>query len=110
MSELKHIGVPRRSGRYPWGSGKDGYQRNTSFRGYVKELSKQGLTQKQIAEGMGLTTTQLRAEISIEKAAQRKADAALAQRLKDKGYSNVEIGKRMSINESSVRNLLDPVM
>lgn len=110
MSELKHIGVPRRSGRYPWGSGKDGYQRNTSFRGYVKELSKQGLTQKQIAEGMGLTTTQLRAEISIEKSAQRKADAALAQRLKDKGYSNVEIGKRMSINESSVRNLLDPVM
>ena len=110
MSELKHIGVPRRSGRYPWGSGKDGYQRNTSFRGYVKELSKQGLTQKQIAEGMGLTTTQLRAEISIEKSAQRKADAALAQRLKDKGYSNVEIGKRMSINESSVRNLLDPIM
>jgi len=110
MGELKHIGVIRRSGRYPWGSGENGYQRNTSFRGYVKELTKQGLTQKQIAEGMGLTTTQLRAEISLEKASQRKADAALAQRLKDKGYSNIEIGKRMAINESSVRNLLDPVM
>jgi hypothetical protein len=85
MGELKHIGVARRSGRYPWGSGENGYQRNTSIRGHVNALKKQGLTEKQIAEGMGMTTTQLRADISLEKAAQRQADSALAQRLKDKG-------------------------
>ena len=39
-----------------------------------------------------------------------KADAAFALRLKEKGVSNVEIGKRMGINESSVRSLLNPVM
>lgn len=110
MSELKHIGVARRSGRYPWGSGDDGYQRNSSFRGRVQELAKQGLSQKEIADGLGLTTTQLRAELSLEKAAQRKADSALAQRLSDKGYSPTEIGKRMGKNESSIRSLLDPVM
>lgn len=110
MGELKHIGVIRRSGRYPWGSGKNGYQRNSSLRGYVLKLKKQGLTEKEIAEGMGIKTTRLRAEISMEKSAQRQADAALAQRLKDKGYSYVEIGKRMGKNESSVRSLLDPVM
>jgi hypothetical protein len=32
----------------------------------------------------------------------------MAQRLKDKGYSNVAIGTRMGINESSVRALLAP--
>lgn len=113
MSELKHIGVKRRSGRYPWGSGKDGYQRNPSFRDRVNELKKQGLTESQIAEGMGFGkqgTSKLRAEISLEKAAQRKADSAFAQRLKDKGYSYTEIGKRMGKNESSIRSLLDPVM
>ena len=30
MSELKHYGTPRRSGRYPWGSGDDP-QRNKNF-------------------------------------------------------------------------------
>lgn len=110
MADLKHYGIPRRSGRYPWGSGDDPYQSEKSLRGHVKELKDKGLSEAQIAEGMGMSTTQLRAEISLEKAAQRKADAALAMRLKDKGYSNVAIGERMGINESSVRNLLDPVM
>jgi len=113
MAEIKHIGIKRRSGRYPWGSGEDGYQRNSSFREKVNELKKQGLTESQIAEGMGFGkkgTSKLRAEISLEKAAQRKADSAFALRLKDKGYSATEIGKRMNLNESSVRSLLDPVM
>lgn len=109
MSELYHYGTPRHSGRYPWGSGKDP-QRSKSFREEIKELKKQGMTETQIAEGFGMSTTQLRATISLEKAAQRKADSAQALRLKEKGYSNVEIGKRMGINESSVRNLLDPAM
>lgn len=109
MSELKHYGTPRHSGRYPWGSGETP-QRSKSFRQEIKELKAKGLTEKKIADGFGMSTTQLRATISLEKAAQRKADSAEALRLKEKGYSNVEIGKRMGINESSVRNLLDPAM
>lgn len=108
--ELKHYGTPRHSGRYPWGSGKDNEQRHTSFLGYVEDLKNKGLSETEIAKGLGLTTTQLRAKKSIAKAEQRKADVAQALRLKDKGYSNVAIGERMGINESSVRALLNPAI
>lgn len=109
MAELKHIGTPRRSGRYPWGSGDTPYQRNAPFRAHVEELRKQGMSDEQIWTGMKMKSSEFRAKISLDRAAQVKEDTAFATRLKDKGYSNVEIGKRMGINESSVRNLLDPV-
>lgn len=110
MKDLKHYGTPRRSGRYPWGSGNDSYQRGGSFLGYVNDLKKQGLSDVEIARGLGITTTQLRERRSIARAEKRAADAALAIRLYDKGYSKVAIGKRMGINESSVRSLLDPAI
>lgn len=110
MDELKHYGTPRHSGRYPWGSGKDAYQRNKSFLGYVDDLKKKGLSEVEIAKGLGMTTSELRAKKSIAKSEQRQADAAQALRLKNKGYSNVAIGERMGINESSVRALLNPAL
>ena len=33
---LAHYGVPRRSGRYPWGSGDDPYQHGRDFLGRVE--------------------------------------------------------------------------
>lgn len=113
---LKHEGVLRKSGRYPWGSGADPYQRNKSFLAYVDELSKKGLTDAQIAEGMNLmkddgrpfTSTDVRALKSIAKTANREADISRAIMLKEKGMSNIAIGKSMGLNESSVRSLLDP--
>lgn len=105
---MKHYGTPRHSGRYPWGSGDTPYQRNKSFLSYIDQLKSQGLSEVEIAKGLGMTTSQLRAKKSIVKAEQRKADVAEAIRLKNKGYSNVEIGNRMGINESSVRSLLNP--
>lgn len=106
--DLMHYGTPRHSGRYPWGSGENPYQRNKNFIAYVNDLKKKGLTEVQIARGMDMTTKQLRAKYSIAKDEKRMDDAAMAARLKAKGYSNVAIGKRMGINESSVRSLLDP--
>jgi len=110
MDELKHYGTPRRSGRYPWGSGEDPEQRGTSFLGYVDNLRRQGLSEVEIAKGLGIKTSELRAKKSLAVAEKRKADTAMAIRLKDKGYSNVEIGRKMGRNESSVRALLDPVL
>lgn len=110
MSELKHYGTPRHSGRYPWGSGENPHQGASGFLSSVQELRKSGLTNTEIAQGMGITTTQLRARISIANAEKRAADVSMAIRLKDKGYSNVAIGERMGINESSVRSLLNPVI
>lgn len=107
---LIHYGTPRHSGRYPWGSGKNPYQRNASFLAHVQKLRKEGLSDAQIAKGMNMTTKELTYRYSIAKDEKRMEDAAFALTLKDKGYSNVAIGKRMGINESSVRNLLNPVL
>ena len=71
-------------------------------------LRKDGLTDTEIARGMGITTTQLRAKKTIALNEQKQYQIGQAQRLKDKGYSNVAIGTRMGLNESSVRSLLSP--
>lgn len=107
---LTHYGTPRHSGRYPWGSGGDegGSQRNKAFLDYVADLHRQGLSDVEIAKGLEMTTTELRAAKSIAKTAQKQAQIAMAQRLQDKGYSNVAIGRRMGLNESTVRSLLAP--
>lgn len=105
---LAHYGILRKSGRYPWGSGDTQGQRNKSFLDYVDGLRKQGLSEVEIARGLGVTTTDLRAAKSIAKNEQKQADVNMAQRLKDKGLSNTEIGKRMGKNESTVRSLLAP--
>lgn len=108
---LAHYGTPRHSGRYPWGSGGDdgvADKRNKAFLDHVADLRRQGMSDTDIAKNLKMTTTQLRAAKSIAKNAQRQADISFAQRLKDKGYSNVAIGQRMGVPESSVRALLAP--
>lgn len=37
---LMHYGMPRRSGRYPWGSGDNPYQHSGDFLSRVEELKK----------------------------------------------------------------------
>ena len=106
-----HYGTPRHSGRYPWGSGdaQPDSTRNRSFLDTVDALKKDGMSESKIAEGMGLSTTQLRAKKSIELAAQRQDKILTAQRLREKGWSHEKIGERMGgIPESSVRALLRP--
>jgi len=110
MSFIKHYGTPRHSGRYPWGSGDNSEQRNKSFLGYVKKLQDEGISEVDIAAGMGMKTTDLRTRKSIAKSELRAAASAEALRYKEKGMSNIAIGKRMGINESSVRSLLDPAI
>lgn len=105
---LAHYGILRKSGRYPWGSGGTQSTRNKTFLETVDNLRRQGMSEVEIARGFGITTTALRAAKSIAKAEQKQGDIAQAQRLKNKGYSNIAIGERMGINESSVRALLAP--
>lgn len=104
---LVHYGTKRHSGRYPWGSGNNAEERGRSFLGYVEQLKKEGLSELEIAKGLGIKTTELRTRKSLVKAEIREDDRRQAIKLKDKGYSNVAIGKRMGINESSVRDLLN---
>jgi hypothetical protein len=108
IDELSHEGTKRHSGRYPWGSGKDPQQRGKSFLGYVKNLEDEGMSELEIAKGLGIKTTELRARKSMIKTELREDNRRQALRLKTKGYSHVEIGKRMGgYNESTIREWLD---
>lgn len=117
---LEHYGMPRRSGRYPWGSGEDPYQSSKDFMGRVDEMRKKGFTYTDpetgkkytgdtaIAKSLGLSSTDFRTSYAIAKD-QRRADLVnTAKRLKEKEGMNIsEIGRKMGINESSVRSLLN---
>lgn len=105
---LEQYGTPRHSGRYPWGSGENPYQRYADFLGNVKKLEKQGMSRTEIAKSMNMTTTVLRAKISVANDELRKERVAMAFKLKEKGYSAPAIAKRMGLpSESSVRSLLN---
>lgn len=109
MQELMHYGMPRRSGRYPWGSGDDPYQHNRDLIGRIEELKKQGWTEtpENIMKEFNMTTTQYRTEKALAKSERRKLDVARAKSLRDDGLGATEIGREMGLNESTVRSLLN---
>lgn len=105
---LMHYGMPRRSGRYPWGSGDNPYQHSGDFLSRIDELKSQGLRKTEIAKHLGLTTTQLRTQMSLAKDERRSLQVATAKGLREKGYSLNEIAEKMGFaNDSSVRSLLN---
>ena len=113
---LMHYGMPRRSGRYPWGSGEDPYQHGRDFLGRVDELRKQNFTWEDpetgkrytgdtaIAKSMGLTTSQFRTEIGLATDERRALQVARYKSLKEDGLNNSEIARKMGVNESTVRS------
>lgn len=114
--DLKHYGIKRRSGRYPWGSGENPYQHSGDFLSRVEQLHKKGLSEKQIVDainkelpdGQEITTTQLRAYKAIAKSERRSLEVARAKSLRDDGKSLNEIARIMGYkNDSSVRSLLN---
>jgi hypothetical protein len=71
LDELIHYGVKKRSGRYPWGSGKEPYQHSGDFLSRVDELRAQKISftdengkvwtgDTAVAKIMGLSTTEFR--------------------------------------------------
>ena len=110
---IAHYGILRRSGRYPWGSGKDPEERARTFIGMVKDMRDKGLSDAEIVRGFGLdpkefNSSDFRNVTTIANDQKRQADILMAQRLKDKGYSNVAIAERMETGESTVRGWLKP--
>lgn len=110
-NHLEHYGILRKSGRYPWGSGggPPGSARNRSFLDAVANLKSQGMSDSDIAQGMGISINELRQSRTIALTQQKQEQIGQAQRLKDKGLSNGAIAARMNLaGESSVRALLAP--
>lgn len=113
---LLHYGMPRRSGRYPWGSGDNPYQHSGDFLSRYNELKKQGLSETDIARAMGFVdkktdrtqTTKLRTQVSLAREERRADLVARARSLREDGLSLNEIAKEMGYsNDSSVRSLLN---
>ena len=112
---LMHIGVARRSGRYPWGSGEDPYQRqNMDFLGRIQELKGRGMKETEIAVELGIvndkgepSTGRLRAQERWAKDEIKLMQIQTAKRYRDKeGMGPTEIGKAMGVAESTVRGWL----
>lgn len=105
---LMHYGTKRHSGRYPWGSGKDPYQHSGDFMARVNELKSKGMSEKEMADSFGLTTTQLRVQRALAKNEQRELEVDRAKKLREKGYSLQKVAEIMGYNnDSSVRTLLN---
>lgn len=121
---LEHIGIARKSGRYPWGSGDNAYQRSRGFKAYMDEMKAKGLTEPQIAKALtdyanaGVTekkdmvtvkTTDLRAGTAISTEQIHAENSSRAQQLAAKGMSNGAIAEAMGLKrsqESTVRGWL----
>ncbi len=112
--DIWHYGTPRHSGRYPWGSGDNPYQRNVDFLGRIKKMESERdangnrlFNEVQIAASMGMNTSELRKRKKLALEENRAYLRSEAIRLKEKGMSTTAIAKRMGLNESSVRGYLD---
>ena len=113
---LAHYGMPRRSGRYPWGSGKDPNQHGSGdFYSRVEALKEKGWkeTPENIMKEFGMTTTQYRKEKSYCVDERKRLMYARAKSLADDGLGATEIGRRMAdmnggipIRESTIRGML----
>jgi DNA-binding CsgD family transcriptional regulator/transposase len=106
--DIMHYGVLRRSGRYPWGSGGVEDKNSKHFLDYVTGFRKEGLNDKEIARGLGISVSELRASYTVARNEQKREQQAQAQRLRDKGNSPAAIARRMGLPDSTVRNLLKP--
>lgn len=112
---LEHYGMPRRSGRYPWGSGENPYQHGNDFLSRIEKLKSKGWTEtpENIKKEFGLTTTQYRAQKALAKDERRGYDVARAKSLESDGLGPTAIAKKMSeeqgknINESTIRSWLN---
>jgi len=112
VDELLHSGTPHEgmiphSGRYKYGSGENPVQRFNDFNGRIKYLEAKGLSQKEIAKSLNMSTGELR---DTKRHLKSEKDTYFTQRcveLKKHGYSNPKIAEMLDLpGESSVRNYL----
>lgn len=104
---LMHYGMPRRSGRYPYGSGDDPYQRNNrDFLGRIEELKKNGWTEtaENVKSEFGIGLKEYREEKAKAKNERQAYQIASAKRMKEKeGMGYTDIGRELGVPESTVR-------
>lgn len=111
-----HEGAVPHSGRYPWGSGEDGYQSPGAFYNQVRVLKKSaanpnGMSEKETADFLGMSIQQLRNAYTLDRAALKQSQYRQALTLRDtKGYSDSKIAEIMGLKDGrAVTALLSDV-
>lgn len=104
---LMHYGTKRHSGRYPWGSGKNPYQHSGDWMSRMEKYHAQGYSDKDIADMLHISTTELRDYTAIASNRRRQLEVEQAKSLKSDGLNISEIGRKMGKNESTIRSLLN---
>ena len=102
-----HDGLTSHSGRFPYGSGEDPFQRTKDDDIYAqyKLLKKEGLSDNDIASRLGLSVNEFRAYRSVGKERElNRLRIEVRSRVKH-GESNVYIAEQLGISEGTVRNL-----
>lgn len=106
---LSHYGTLHKSGRYPWGSGGSQSTRNRSLLDSIELLKAKGLSDVEIAKGLGMkSTTELVAAKSIASTELKQDLIRNIESMADRGMSNVAIGDQLGYNESTIRSLRSP--
>ena len=105
-SGTPHDGLTPHSGRYPWGSGENAYQHSVSFMGNYKKLRDSGMTDKEIADYFGMSTTELRSRKSISSGQIKAANRAKAIDLHERGWSNMAISEKLGVSDKTIGNYL----
>ena len=106
---IQHYGTLRKSGRYPWGSGDNGYQKHRDFLGDIQNYKKQGFTPHEIAKAMlgpDGTDAEIRRLVTNSRKIVRTENIDMARKLAEKQMSNVAIAQRLGIPEATVRSYL----
>lgn len=109
-SFVAHYGTITKSGRYPWGSGEDPYQRLREYAGMNARLKRDlDGDMAAVAKAMGFETqNEYRKFTSIVSREKRDMDIDEATKLSKKGWSNVAIAEKLDLSPATVKNYLKP--
>lgn len=103
---LSHYGTKRHSGRYPWNSG--GNENRKDLLGAVERLSNRGLSEKEIAQALEMSISELRSQKSLETGRIKEEQRLNVTQQKERGMSVEAISREFDIPPSTVRDLLKP--
>ena len=112
--DILHEGTPHEgsvphSGRYPYGSGKNAYQRARDFNTQVNRLRKEGMSDADIAKGFGMTINQMRAKITVNNETWRRYSIPIMEEMLAKGMSKTKIAEEVGLPYQTTVSILKDI-
>ena len=103
----KHYGVKYKSGRYEYGSGENPFQHDPKILSIISDMKQAGMTETEIAGYFGMSTTDLRREVSLIRNENREYNRQKALEMLDTGMSKAAVAKELGIAPSTLNSLLN---